>query len=366
MSAKTLYELLKVRPNDDGEALQIAFRNAAKANHPDLNPGDPDASRRFRQIVTAYEILRDTARRRAYDRLLAFARAQRRAELTRRIVSGATGVAVALTIVLVVGYPSKTSVEATKVVEVAAREPTDMTAVEPTTGVETTNRDQPSERLQKIPEISATPSAVTSTMNRGDLPAITNVVEPASSSDVSDRGPLSGKSAPGERADVPIVPNAEAPVARSGEPSIVDNGGLASGPTRSNSEVAKAGVTLDAKVGRGDARNGADDRGKNDASNPTHQDRIRSGEPQLSLSEKDTGTAKSPPPNSAIADAKRQLRTTGKPRVQATRTATSRLPVGQFILEIGDVAQIVIDGRGVVGCAGSCSSRAPILFGLGF
>src|SRR5258708_38785379 len=70
LPAKTLYDLLRVRRGDGAEALQSAFRNAAKANHPDLNPGDPGAPRRFRQVVAAYAILRAAEHREAYDRLL--------------------------------------------------------------------------------------------------------------------------------------------------------------------------------------------------------------------------------------------------------------------------------------------------------
>ena len=50
---KTLYDLLGARADDDAEGLRNAFRKAAKANHPDLHAGDPDAPIRFRQIVEA-------------------------------------------------------------------------------------------------------------------------------------------------------------------------------------------------------------------------------------------------------------------------------------------------------------------------
>ncbi|MFY9953501.1 DnaJ domain-containing protein, partial [Bradyrhizobium sp.] len=56
---KTLYELLGALPDDDAERIRAAYRRAAGANHPDNNPGDPDAPNRFRQIVHAYAILRD-------------------------------------------------------------------------------------------------------------------------------------------------------------------------------------------------------------------------------------------------------------------------------------------------------------------
>ena len=67
---KTLYELLGALPDDDAESIRTAFRKAAKANHPDSNPGDPDAPRRFRRIVRANAILSDERQRATYDRLL--------------------------------------------------------------------------------------------------------------------------------------------------------------------------------------------------------------------------------------------------------------------------------------------------------
>jgi DnaJ domain len=78
----TLYDLLGVRPDVADETLKAAFREAAKANHPDLNPDDPDASMRFRRIGSAYAILRDAEKRAAYDRLLKLEREQ--LELVRK------------------------------------------------------------------------------------------------------------------------------------------------------------------------------------------------------------------------------------------------------------------------------------------
>lgn len=67
---KTLYELLGTLTDDDAESLRAAFREAAKGAHPDLNPNDPDAALKFRQIVRANEILSDEQQRAAYDHLL--------------------------------------------------------------------------------------------------------------------------------------------------------------------------------------------------------------------------------------------------------------------------------------------------------
>lgn len=72
----TLYDLLGALPDDDADGLRAAFRKAAKANHPDVNPGSPEAAARFRRIVRANAILRDGQQRAAYDRLLEVARRQ--------------------------------------------------------------------------------------------------------------------------------------------------------------------------------------------------------------------------------------------------------------------------------------------------
>jgi tetratricopeptide (TPR) repeat protein len=71
---ETLYDLLGALPNDDAENLRAAFRRAVKGTHPDINPGDPAAAIRFRQIVRANEILNDPEQRAAYDHLLDLAR----------------------------------------------------------------------------------------------------------------------------------------------------------------------------------------------------------------------------------------------------------------------------------------------------
>jgi len=69
----TLYDLLGALPGDDAESLRTAFRKAAKAKHPDINPDDPDAALRFRELVRAYDILTDAEQRATYDELLTIA-----------------------------------------------------------------------------------------------------------------------------------------------------------------------------------------------------------------------------------------------------------------------------------------------------
>ena len=83
---ETLYELLGALPRDDAEELRVAFRRAVKGAHPDLNPGDPDAGSKFRQIVRANQILGDADQRAAYDHLLDLADVEQR-QIKRRAVA---------------------------------------------------------------------------------------------------------------------------------------------------------------------------------------------------------------------------------------------------------------------------------------
>ncbi len=62
------YEILEVeRTANEGE-LKSAFRKAAMQHHPDRNPGDPEAEKRFKECNEAYSILSDPQKRAAYDR----------------------------------------------------------------------------------------------------------------------------------------------------------------------------------------------------------------------------------------------------------------------------------------------------------
>jgi len=82
---KTLYDILGACVDDDAETLKKAFRKAVKANHPDLNAGDAEASTRIRRSIGAYAILRDEEKRAAYDRWLELKREQLRSS-SKRIV----------------------------------------------------------------------------------------------------------------------------------------------------------------------------------------------------------------------------------------------------------------------------------------
>jgi DnaJ-class molecular chaperone len=61
------YEVLGVQRSAKPAAIKSAFRRLAKKLHPDANRVDPKAAERFAEINSAYEILGDEAKRKAFD-----------------------------------------------------------------------------------------------------------------------------------------------------------------------------------------------------------------------------------------------------------------------------------------------------------
>ncbi|WP_257169251.1 tetratricopeptide repeat protein [Bradyrhizobium sp. SRS-191] len=78
---KTHYEVLGVSPRADLDTIKKAFRQAAKAHHPDLTGGrDAASEHQLKLIIIAYNVLRDPGRRAEYDEELASERARIRRE----------------------------------------------------------------------------------------------------------------------------------------------------------------------------------------------------------------------------------------------------------------------------------------------
>ncbi len=68
MAKRDYYEVLGVARNASEQDLKSAFRKLAKEHHPDRNPGDASAEKKFKEINEAYEVLKDPQKRAAYDR----------------------------------------------------------------------------------------------------------------------------------------------------------------------------------------------------------------------------------------------------------------------------------------------------------
>ncbi len=62
------YQILGVRRDASQAEIQKAYRELARKYHPDMNPGDKDAKKKFQRIQTAFEVLNDPKKREMYDR----------------------------------------------------------------------------------------------------------------------------------------------------------------------------------------------------------------------------------------------------------------------------------------------------------
>jgi DnaJ-class molecular chaperone len=58
---------LGIEPNANQDDIRKAYRKAAKETHPDLNPGKPEAEKRFKEINAAYDIVGNADKRKRYD-----------------------------------------------------------------------------------------------------------------------------------------------------------------------------------------------------------------------------------------------------------------------------------------------------------
>lgn len=62
------YEVLGISRGASQKEVQAAFRKLARKLHPDVNPGDKNAERRFKEISEAHDVLSDPEKRKLYDR----------------------------------------------------------------------------------------------------------------------------------------------------------------------------------------------------------------------------------------------------------------------------------------------------------
>ncbi len=65
---KDYYKILDIPKTATKEEIKRAFRKLARKHHPDVNPDDPSASEKFKEINEAYMLLEDDKKRELYDK----------------------------------------------------------------------------------------------------------------------------------------------------------------------------------------------------------------------------------------------------------------------------------------------------------
>jgi len=66
-SKRDYYEVLGVGKDADDNALKKSYRELAKKYHPDVNPGNEESEKKFKEASEAYAVLSDAEKRRQYD-----------------------------------------------------------------------------------------------------------------------------------------------------------------------------------------------------------------------------------------------------------------------------------------------------------
>jgi DnaJ-class molecular chaperone len=69
MAERSYYEVLGVAQSASAAEIKKAYRNLARKLHPDVNPGDKAAEKKFQELQQAYDVLSDADKRAHYDRV---------------------------------------------------------------------------------------------------------------------------------------------------------------------------------------------------------------------------------------------------------------------------------------------------------
>ncbi len=69
MAKRDFYDVLGVGRDADEKTIKTAYRKEAMKHHPDRNPDDAVAEKKFRAASEAYDVLKDAQKRAAYDRM---------------------------------------------------------------------------------------------------------------------------------------------------------------------------------------------------------------------------------------------------------------------------------------------------------
>jgi len=67
MEYRDYYQILGVKKDASQEEIKKAYRKLARKYHPDVNPDDPNAEEKFKDINEAYQVLSDEEKRSKYD-----------------------------------------------------------------------------------------------------------------------------------------------------------------------------------------------------------------------------------------------------------------------------------------------------------
>ena len=68
MAYTDYYKILGIAKTASEEDIKKAYRKLARKLHPDLNPNDKEANKKFQQINEANEVLSDPEKRKKYDK----------------------------------------------------------------------------------------------------------------------------------------------------------------------------------------------------------------------------------------------------------------------------------------------------------
>ena len=66
---KNFYATLGVPQNASIEEIKKAYKKLARENHPDLNPGDIEAEKRFKEVSEAHSVIGDERKKQEYDQI---------------------------------------------------------------------------------------------------------------------------------------------------------------------------------------------------------------------------------------------------------------------------------------------------------
>jgi molecular chaperone DnaJ len=67
MAEKDFYNVLGVSRTASQDEIKRAYRKLARKYHPDMNPGDKAAERKFKEVQEAYDVIGDAEKRKKYD-----------------------------------------------------------------------------------------------------------------------------------------------------------------------------------------------------------------------------------------------------------------------------------------------------------